>query len=511
MPAGLEIVDPPDAVTNSEWTVGTLDADGTGSTASISFDVKGTEAGDQVLEAGIASGVRDSDETDNTDTSTITVAPVEGSVDPDALDFGIVRPGQAPERTASVTNLGDAPLRFVSVVATGGFTVSSPDLSSIQPDESRTYTVVATDDGDETGELQLTAAGGDEPALGASLTKDLQPAPQAPSVTTAPTIAAESAVRRAETVFTATPGTYAGAAPITVAGRWQTCAADESCADVSPAATGLTYTATAADVGDTVRYIEVATNEIDSMPSASEPSTAIRPALAAPAVSGAPTGSTQERRVELAFTSETAATFRCVIDGTTEADCSSPLVRDNLTVGTHSVAVRAIGSDTARSNATTVSWTVAAATEPIVTPTPTPIQPKPKPKRHTAEADQGLRRQSSAHGHAHRDPDGLEAVVQGQGRPRDVGQVALRPQPHPARAQGNEDDRQGRPARSTARQLHRPRKRPARERQAQDLHPHLPRLQGGLKQSREGQRRTVRRPRSVTRWRSLPVYTSSSR
>ncbi len=80
--------------------------------------------------------------------------------------------------------------------------------------------------------------------------------PVAPTVTTAPVIAGNTAVG---STLTCTPGVYAGTPAPTVTRKWQAAGVD------IPGATGLTYVTQAADVGEAVTCVETATNSAGSI------------------------------------------------------------------------------------------------------------------------------------------------------------------------------------------------------------------------------------------------------
>jgi hypothetical protein len=115
-----------------------------------------------------------------------------------------------------------------------------------------------------------------------------------------------------------------------------------------------------------------------------------RTAAGAPAVSGAPTGSTSATSATLTLAGEAGASFLCSVDQRVLAPCGSPFGLDGLALGAHAVAVRQVDAAGNVSPATTVSWTVVAPpptnpgpptdprppSDPTADPTP-PVAPKP--------------------------------------------------------------------------------------------------------------------------------------
>jgi hypothetical protein len=95
-----------------------------------------------------------------------------------------------------------------------------------------------------------------------------------PAVATSPTI---SGTAKSGETLTATPGTWA-TPPTSVAYAWQRCSdAGTACAAISGAAgaTATTYVLTSADVGQTVRVVETATDAGGTMDSPSAPSAVV--------------------------------------------------------------------------------------------------------------------------------------------------------------------------------------------------------------------------------------------
>ena len=87
-----------------------------------------------------------------------------------------------------------------------------------------------------------------------------------PAPTSPPAIAGTP---REGLTLTASAGSWSGTAPVSVARQWQRCdSGGGNCADV-PGAAGTQYNLTAADVGHTIRLLELATNDFGSAPAVS--------------------------------------------------------------------------------------------------------------------------------------------------------------------------------------------------------------------------------------------------
>lgn len=127
-------------------------------------------------------------------------------------------------------------------------------LLDVRPDSAAEALITAGKADPVNAGLQTTPAPGAKYAGNAAIV--VVPAPVAPSVTTAPVIAGNTAVG---SVLTCTPGTYAGSPTPTVTRKWQAAGVD------IPGATGLTYTTQAADVGDAITCVETATNSAGSI------------------------------------------------------------------------------------------------------------------------------------------------------------------------------------------------------------------------------------------------------
>jgi hypothetical protein len=88
-----------------------------------------------------------------------------------------------------------------------------------------------------------------------------------PAISVLPPIGTETT-----TTFTATPGVWSGTPTITFRYQWRRCdSGGANCADI-PAATLVTYVATAADIGRRLRVVVTATNSFGTGTAASEPS-----------------------------------------------------------------------------------------------------------------------------------------------------------------------------------------------------------------------------------------------
>ena len=89
----------------------------------------------------------------------------------------------------------------------------------------------------------------------------------------------------------------------------------------------------------------------------------------APALSGVPSGLTVSTGASIGFTGEAGASFTCSVDGGSYSSCSSPKALSGLSLGDHSIAVKATDAAGNTSSAATAQWTVVP---PVV---PTPIAP----------------------------------------------------------------------------------------------------------------------------------------
>jgi len=118
-------------------------------------------------------------------------------------------------------------------------------------------------------------------AVGAASAKQLT----APTNAGLPTIG--GTVRQGE-VLTANPGAWSGSTPITYAYTWQRCDANGTGCAAIGGATATTYTLVAADVGNTIRVLVVATNVDGSAQAFSSPTAQVAPPNAAPANTAQP-------------------------------------------------------------------------------------------------------------------------------------------------------------------------------------------------------------------------------
>lgn len=109
--------------------------------------------------------------------------------------------------------------------------------------------------------------------------------PSAPVNTVKPTV---SGAAQQGGTLTASTGTWTGTGTITFATRWQRCPPGGTCADI-PGATGATYTATATDVGASLRAVVTATNSVGSTDAASNTTATVVGPSTAPTNTAAPT------------------------------------------------------------------------------------------------------------------------------------------------------------------------------------------------------------------------------
>ena len=123
---------------------------------------------------------------------------------------------------------------------------------------SATYLLTASDVG-STIRVAVTAAnpGNSGSATSAQTATVAEPSP--PAMTSPPTV---SGLLEEGQILTATSGTWSGSQPISFSYQWQQCVAS-TCSDIT-GATSSTYTATADDVGATLRVTVHATNSIGS-------------------------------------------------------------------------------------------------------------------------------------------------------------------------------------------------------------------------------------------------------
>ena len=237
----------------------------------------------------------------------------------------------------------------------------------------------------ETGDvvvLSATSPTGDSSELSAC--RSVAPSP--PVNTVAPTVVEPTSVRRPGSIYTLTQGTWTGAPPIVLGDQWLRCAADGTACVPIVGATGNSHTATADDVGHSLRVRETATN---AAPTASEVESAasapILPPIVAPVLTDAPAGTITVDSVSFGASGESGATIRCALDGAAPAACpltGGEVAYDGLSNAAHTIDVDQVGVDGAVSPEVTVSFTVDVP--PAVTPTPSPTptltaSPSPTP------------------------------------------------------------------------------------------------------------------------------------
>lgn len=239
----------------------------------------------------------------------------EGSAQESSDPTAVVKdaPQNAPRNTARPALSGESQEGKTFTVSNGTWAGTQPisytyawqrcDVSGgscvvVANATSREYTLRAADVGKRmrasvTATNQFGAA-----SVLTSASDTIRAAPAtAPRNTAAPTIAGTP--RQGQTL-TASPGTWAGTAPITYGYQWLRCdAGGGNCATI-PGATGQTYVATAADVGATLRVAVAARNSAGT-------STVQSLATARIATSAAPSGGTVDA-------ADVALPVRLVID-----------------------------------------------------------------------------------------------------------------------------------------------------------------------------------------------------
>jgi hypothetical protein len=99
-------------------------------------------------------------------------------------------------------------------------------------------------------------------------------------------------------------------------------------------------------------------------------------APADPVLSGAPSGSVTSTNASVGFTGEAGANFTCSIDGASYSNCSSPKALSGLTLGDHSIAVKAADAAGNTSSAATATWTVVPPVGPAAIAAPTVVTPR---------------------------------------------------------------------------------------------------------------------------------------
>lgn len=186
---------------------------------------------------------------------------------------------------------------------------------------------------------------------------------------------------RAGESLTASAGPWSPAAE-SVGWQWERCAADGGGCTALADATGATLDASG-HVGARLRVQVTAVNDAGTTILHSASTDVVRPALAAPSITGRPPATTTARDATFSFTGEAGSTFVCDVDGAGWEACGSPLARTGLALGPHSFGVRQLATDGASSRAASFAWTVVekpARPEPEPRPEPRP-QPEPAPEQ----------------------------------------------------------------------------------------------------------------------------------
>lgn len=203
-----------------------------------------------------------------------------------------------------------------------------------------------------------------------------------------------------EPTFTLAADGEASAAPVNAVGsevsysyRWQRCEpsnASELCTDIAGAQASAYHT-TGADLGDTIRFTETATNPAGS---ATVDSAVYKP-LPTAEITAAPAGSASSGEAAISFAASTGeAVLECSFDGGAWSACTSPMRYEGLAEGEHTFSVRAVYGGLSGSPAQ-ARWTFQAPTFP----TPAFAQgsnPAPDDKQPSATPEQGATAQSKA-------------------------------------------------------------------------------------------------------------------
>lgn len=180
-----------------------------------------------------------------------------------------------------------------------------------------------------------------------------------PTANTPPTI--DGVVRVGHTI-TATDGDWTHQ-PTGYARSWERCADGVHCVSIDDA-TGATYEPDADDVGHRLRVTVTATNGSGTTVDRSQPTAAVRAALAAPTVTGGPGERTEETSATFAFAGESGATFECRRDDEAFAACTSPVTYGGLGLGEQWLAVRQVADDGVVSPEAIRRWTVVKPADP---------------------------------------------------------------------------------------------------------------------------------------------------
>jgi hypothetical protein len=155
---------------------------------------------------------------------------------------------------------------------------SGAACSSVASATGQTYAVPAADVG-STLRVQVTATNNAGSAQMLSDPTSVVAAASAPVNTSAPTLSGSAQLAQTLTVGS---GSWSGEPPPTYAYQWQRCdSAGNNCANIA-AASGLSYTVVAADVGDRLQAVVTATNSAGTTSKASNQSAAATGAGAPP-------------------------------------------------------------------------------------------------------------------------------------------------------------------------------------------------------------------------------------
>jgi hypothetical protein len=328
----------------------------TGSPYSINWDTTGVSDGDYTLTA-VAT-----DNDTNTATSAAVVVTVDNTAPNTTISSTAIGTTQSTSANFTFTS-NEAGATFACQIDSGGYSsCTSPKSYTSLGFGSHTFNVRATDQAGNTDA---------SPAAETWSISDLT----APSVPGTPSTS--SAANDSTPTWTWTASTdNIGVDHYEV--QW--CAASDytGCGSNTANAASATYTHTVALADGTwyfrVRAVDAATNASSYSANGSRSIDVTAPNTT---ITSSAIGTTQTRTADFTFTSsEGGSTFQCQLDGGGYSTCTSPRSYTGVTVGSHTVNVRAIdaASNTDASPAAE-TWTVEDTTAPTVPGTPATTTP----------------------------------------------------------------------------------------------------------------------------------------
>jgi hypothetical protein len=283
--------------------------------------------------------------------------------------------GNEADDTPVIASSPDGALQDVTWTCTGTGCVTAsgtglPDtLVSLPVGDSTTYTVTGTTTSTDTdGSLRVEAdptgvvtqsLPGDNVA---TATTDITPVQ-----TTAPTIALTNNGGYLGTA-TLTQGSYSGGG-VTVSDQWELCdLTGANCTNIS-GATGLTEAIDSTDRGHTLRVVETATNDADTITETTDAT----PLPASTTIGTHPTSVTASTAATFGISTTTAgAAFECLIDSGAWSNCSSTPTFTGLANGSHTLQTRAVYAGLSDASPTSFTWTVDSSTPTDTSSCPAP-------------------------------------------------------------------------------------------------------------------------------------------